>query len=154
MPEAAASLSGVGSTFDVGLDSSPTCPRHRPRKSSEIAGANRSSESVATVMRRALPILNSLSEAKLANFIFHHAQLSRTLKLTPSCGSLLRRCVQSGILLGIASNAQAYTLRELQVALKKARLDLAIFQADLTFWSFQHVSANRTLCFRLSRAAC
>lgn len=91
-----------------------------------------------TVMKRALPILNSLTDTKLANFIFHHAQLSRTLKLMPSCGSLLHRCVQSGILLGIASNAQAYTLRELQVALKKARLDLGIFQADLTFWSFQH----------------
>ena len=91
-----------------------------------------------TVMKRALPILDSLSEAKLANFIFHHAQLSRTLKLTPACGSFLRRCVHSGILLGIASNAQAYTLRELQAGLKKAHLDLGIFQADLTFWSFQH----------------
>ena len=91
-----------------------------------------------TVMKRALPSLDSLSEAKLATFIFRHAQLSRTLKLMPSCGSLLRRCVQSGILLGIASNAQAYTLRELQVALKRAHLNLEIFQADLTFWSFQN----------------
>jgi FMN phosphatase YigB (HAD superfamily) len=91
-----------------------------------------------TVMKRALPILNSLTETRLANFIFHHAQLSRTLKLMPSCASLLRRCAQGGILLGIASNAQAYTLRELQIALKRARLDLGIFQADLLFWSFQH----------------
>ena len=89
-------------------------------------------------MKRALPNLDSLSEAKLANFIFRHAQLSRSLNLMPSCGSLLRQCAQSGILLGIASNAQAYTLRELQVALKRARLNLAIFQADLTFWSFQN----------------
>ena len=91
-----------------------------------------------TVIKRALPSLDSLSEAKLANFIFRHAQLSRTLKLMPSCDSLLRRCVQRGIVLGIASNAQAYTLRELQVALKKARLNLGIFQADLIFWSFQN----------------
>jgi putative hydrolase of the HAD superfamily len=91
-----------------------------------------------TVMKRALPILNSLTETKLANFTFHHAQLSRTLSLMPSCGSLLHRCVRSGILLGIASNAQAYTLRELQIALKKARLELGIFQPDLIFWSFQH----------------
>ena len=91
-----------------------------------------------TVMKRALPILNSLSEAKLANFIFRHAQLSRTLKLAPSCGSLLRQCVQNGILLGIASNAQAYTLRELRLALKGVHLDLAIFQPDLIFWSFQN----------------
>ena len=56
----------------------------------------------------------------------------------PSCGSILRQCAQNGILLGVASNAQAYTLRELQGALKEARLDLEIFQADLTFWSFQN----------------
>ncbi len=91
-----------------------------------------------TVMKRAFPMLNSLSAAKLANFIFHHAQLSRTLKLMPSCGSILRKCAQNGILLGIASNAQAYTLRELQRALKREFLDLAIFETDLTFWSFQH----------------
>jgi FMN phosphatase YigB (HAD superfamily) len=90
------------------------------------------------VMKRALPTLASLSEATLADFTFHHAQLSRTLKLMPFCGATLRQCAQRGILLGIASNSQAYTLRELQLALKKARLDLGIFQADLTFWSFQH----------------
>ncbi|HEY6675490.1 MAG TPA: HAD family hydrolase [Terrimicrobium sp.] len=131
----------LGSTLDVGLDElANRCAGIVREDHSEARGRGIDHPEVnwPTVMKRALPILNSLSEAKLANFIFHHAQLSRTLKLTPSCGSLLRRCVQSGILLGIASNAQAYTLRELQVALKKARLDLAIFQADLTFWSFQH----------------
>jgi FMN phosphatase YigB (HAD superfamily) len=106
-----------------------------------------------TVMKRALPSLNLLSEAKLANFIFHHAQLSRTLSLAPSCGSLLRQCVQRGILLGIASNAQAYTLRELQLALKQARLGLTIFQADLTFWSFQHgFSKPNPYVFQILRA--
>ena len=131
----------LGSTLDVGLDElANRCAGIVREDHSEARGRGIDHPEVnwPTVMKRALPILNSLSEAKLANFIFHHAQLSRTLKLTPSCGSLLRRCVQGGILLGIASNAQAYTLRELQVALKKARLDLAIFQADLTFWSFQH----------------
>jgi FMN phosphatase YigB (HAD superfamily) len=106
-----------------------------------------------TVMKRALPALDSLSAAKLANFIFHHAQLSRTLKLAPSCSSLLHQCVQGGILLGIASNAQAYTLRELQVALKRVRLDSAIFQEDLTFWSFQHgFSKPNPYVFQILRA--
>ena len=104
-------------------------------------------------MKRALPRLASLSEAKLADFIFHHAQLSRTLKLTPSCGPILRQCAQHGILLGVASNSQAYTLRELQLALKKERLDLSIFQTDLTFWSFQHgFSKPDPYVFQLLRA--
>ena len=130
-----------GSPLDVGLDElAKRCAGIVDEDHSEARrrGIDHPEVNWPTVMKRALPVLDSLSEAKLANFIFQHAQLSRTLTLTPSCGSLLRRCVESGILLGIASNAQAYTLRELQVALKKARLDLAIFQADLTFWSFQH----------------
>jgi FMN phosphatase YigB (HAD superfamily) len=56
----------------------------------------------------------------------------------PDCAPVLRECVRRGILLGIVSNAQAYTLRELRLALNHASLDPAIFQADLTFWSFQH----------------
>jgi FMN phosphatase YigB (HAD superfamily) len=130
-----------GSTLDVSLEElTIRCAGIAGEDHSEARGRGIDHPEVnwPTVMKRALPILNSLSEAKLANFIFHHAQLSRTLKLAPSCGSLLRQCVQGGILLGIASNAQAYTLRELQVALKEARLDMSIFQVDLTFWSFQY----------------
>ena len=131
----------LGSSLDVSLEEvANRCTGIVREDHSEARGRGIDYPEVnwPTVMKRALPSLDSLSEAKLANFIFHHAQLSRTLKLMPSCGSLLRRCVQSGILLGIASNAQAYTLRELQVALKRARLNLGIFQADLTFWSFQN----------------
>jgi FMN phosphatase YigB (HAD superfamily) len=130
-----------GSSLDVSLEElANRCTRIVREDHSEARkrGIDHPEVNWPTVMKRALPSLDSLSEAKLANFIFRHAQLSRTLKLMPSCGSLLRRCMQSGILLGIASNAQAYTLRELQGALKRARLNLAIFQADLTFWSFQN----------------
>lgn len=131
----------LGSTLDVSLDELANRCAGIVREDHNEArgrGINHPEVNWPTVMKRALPILDSLPEARLADFIFQHAQLSRTLKLMPSCGSLLRRCVQSGILLGVASNAQAYTLRELQVALKGARLDLEIFQADLTFWSFQN----------------
>ena len=130
-----------GSTLDVSLEELATGCAGIVREDHREAhgrGIDHPEVNWPTVMKRALPILDSLTEAKLANFIFHHAQLSRTLNLMPSCAPILRRCVQSGILLGIASNAQAYTLRELQVALRKARLNLGIFQADLTFWSFQH----------------
>jgi FMN phosphatase YigB (HAD superfamily) len=85
-----------------------------------------------------LPVLDVLPPAKLETFIFDHAQLGRSLQIMPDCAPVLRECVRRGILLGIVSNAQAYTLREFRLALSHASLDPAIFQADLTFWSFQH----------------
>ena len=42
------------------------------------------------------------------------------------------------MLLGIASNAQAYTLRELHEALVTHRLGMDLFERDLCFWSFEH----------------
>jgi putative hydrolase of the HAD superfamily len=145
-----------GSTPDVGLEElADRCAGiiREDHSEARTRGIDHPEVNWPTVMKRALPRLNSLPDAKLANFIFQHAQLSRTLKLAPSCGSLLRQCVQSGILMGIASNAQAYTLRELQAALKKARLDFSIFQADLTFWSFQHgFSKPNPYVFQIIRA--
>src|SRR4029077_3651516 len=70
--------------------------------------------------------------------LFNHAQLFRSLRLTAGCVPVLRDCIERGILLGIASNAQAYTLKELELALSEAGLDSSIFQSDLTFWSFEH----------------
>jgi FMN phosphatase YigB (HAD superfamily) len=145
-----------GSAMDVGLEElAARCAGiiREDHREARARGIDHPEVNWPTVMKRALPRLSSLSEAKLGSFIFHHAQLSRTLKLVPSCGSLLRQCVQSGILMGIASNAQAYTLRELQAALKKARLDFSIFQADLTFWSFQHgFSKPSPYVFQILRA--
>lgn len=91
-----------------------------------------------SVMRRALPILDTLPRAKLDTFVFDHAQLSRSLQIMPGCVPVLQQCVQRGVLLGIVSNAQAYTLRELQLILSRSGLDPGIFQPDLTFWSFEH----------------
>jgi FMN phosphatase YigB (HAD superfamily) len=91
-----------------------------------------------SVMKRALPMLDALPHDELDALIFHHAQLSRTLEMMPGCCAFLRKCAERGILLGIASNAQAYSLSELQLALREAGLDSTIFQPDLIFWSFQH----------------
>ena len=90
------------------------------------------------VMNRALPGLETLPHADLDAFLFDHAQLFRTLRMNPGCATVLRECRERGILLGIASNAQAYTLRELELALREAGLDASIFQSDITFWSFEH----------------
>ena len=91
-----------------------------------------------SVMNRALPELDALPRADVDTFLFQHAQLFRALRIMPGCASVLRECIERGILLGIASNAQAYTLRELELALSEAGLDSSIFQSDLTFWSFEH----------------
>ena len=91
-----------------------------------------------SVMKRALPVLDALPRADVDAFLFHHAQLCRTLRMMPGCAPVLRECMERGILLGVASNAQAYTLRELELALGEAGLNSSIFQSDLMFWSFEH----------------
>ena len=91
-----------------------------------------------SVMKRALPALEAMPCDELDAFIFEHAQLSRTLRIMPGAGEVLRECRQLGICLGIASNAQAYTLRELRSLLNESALDPEIFAPDLTFWSFEH----------------
>jgi FMN phosphatase YigB (HAD superfamily) len=92
----------------------------------------------SSVMSRALPWLEALPSDDFDRFLFDHAQLSRALRIMPGCAAVLRLCHERGILLGVASNAQAYTLRELELALREAGLNLSIFQSDLTFWSFEH----------------
>jgi FMN phosphatase YigB (HAD superfamily) len=91
-----------------------------------------------SIMSRALPEFGALRRPDADAFLFDHAQLFRSLRLMPGCATVLRESAGRGILLGIASNAQAYTLRELELALGEAGLDSAIFQSDLTFWSFKH----------------
>jgi putative hydrolase of the HAD superfamily len=91
-----------------------------------------------SVMERALPELGALSHVDVDDFLFDHAQLFRSLRVMAGCADVFRECIESGILLGIASNAQAYTLRELELALSEAGLNSSIFQPDLMFWSFEH----------------
>jgi putative hydrolase of the HAD superfamily len=105
------------------------------------------------VMKRALPGLETLPHDDLDIFLFDHAQLFRTLRMNPGCATVLRECRERGLLLGIASNAQAYTLRELDLALREAGLDASIFQSDLTFWSFEHgFSKPNPHAFQILRA--
>jgi FMN phosphatase YigB (HAD superfamily) len=91
-----------------------------------------------SVMSRAVPGLEALARDDMDTFLFDHAQLSRAVGIMPGCAAVLRECHEREILLGIASNAQAYTLRELELALSGAGLNSSIFQCDLTFWSFEH----------------
>ncbi len=90
---------------------------------------------VATEM---IPELAALSAAARDDFLFEQAQLCHTVRLSAGVADALRAAHDRGLLLGIASNAQAYTLRELDEALAGTGLSRAIFRPTLCFWSFEH----------------
>ena len=66
------------------------------------------------------------------------ARLARTTALMAGSGSVLRLLLASGVVIGLAANAQPYTVRELDEALVAVGLGTDIFQEDLVFWSFRH----------------
>jgi putative hydrolase of the HAD superfamily len=89
------------------------------------------------VMRRALPELKRLGDAERADFLFEHMRLQRTLSPMPGAAEFLREARARGIALGIISNAQAYTLRELSEVLATAGLSPELFEPALCLWSYQ-----------------
>ncbi len=83
-----------------------------------------------TVLARAVPDLaGSLDE----DLVFAHMQLLRPVWLMPGADQFLDRARRHGLALGIASNAQAYTLRELDAV----GVDRTIFDPALVAWSFE-----------------
>lgn len=90
------------------------------------------------VMLRALPQLATLTERAREDFIFQHMQLSRMLAPADGAAEFLRACHVRGWVLGIASNAQHYTLRELEEALGSVGLSSSIFDPDMVVWSYQN----------------
>jgi putative hydrolase of the HAD superfamily len=91
-----------------------------------------------SVVRRAVPELNRLTDPALDKFLFRHAQLLRTARLMPGVAEVVRPASAHGILLGLASNAQPYTIHELDWALSEAGLSRSLFRSDLVFWSYLH----------------
>lgn len=90
------------------------------------------------VVTEAFPQLAALAPAALDEFVLAEVRLRRTVRLAPGAARCLRRLRDRHVLSGLASNAQAYTLRELAAALRAARLPLALFEPGLRFWSFEH----------------
>lgn len=81
----------------------------------------------------AAPALSGLERASLDAFLFGHARLQRTTRAMPGAAAFLTGLKRRGILTGIASNAQRYTLDELAAA----GLPATGFARELCFWSFQ-----------------
>jgi len=90
------------------------------------------------VVLEVIPALGRLNAVKLEDFIFRQMQIGRALRLADGAADCLRHLNDNGILLGIASNSQAYTLRELTGALQGAGLNLSSFDRDVRFWSFEN----------------
>jgi putative hydrolase of the HAD superfamily len=89
------------------------------------------------IARAVLPTLGVLSEGRLDAFLYEHAQLKRTVRLMAGAGEALAELRRRGASLGLCSNCQPYTLRELTGALGQAGLSLGIFDPPLCFYSFQ-----------------
>jgi FMN phosphatase YigB (HAD superfamily) len=90
------------------------------------------------VAGQAWPSLRDLSRVVLEDFLFEHAQLQHTVKLAEGAAEVLRHLAGRDILLGLASNGQFYTVRELKTALGKSGLSESLFVPDLCFYSFLH----------------
>jgi len=91
-----------------------------------------------SVLAEALPEFNHLPEDKQHEFIRRHIETGHTTRLVTTAIPLLKRLRQQGCLLGVASNAQEYTVRELGDRLAGQGLAMSCFESDLCFWSFEH----------------
>lgn len=92
-----------------------------------------------SVVAEVLPEWRLLAPREQTEFISRQIQLSHTTSLCSEAAVLLPQLRAAGCLLGIASNAQAYTVRELDWALAESGLDRGrLFEPNLCFWSFEH----------------
>ena len=89
-------------------------------------------------MAELLPELTRLTRPEQEEFVFKQIQTGHTTCMAAETSRMLRWLTERNYLLGIASNAQAYTLRELQEALADHGLSLDLFEPKLCFWSFEH----------------
>jgi FMN phosphatase YigB (HAD superfamily) len=112
------------------------------------------------VAEQLLPELQELSPESVADFLYTHAQLRRSVRLKPGADTILRALDFRDVLLGLISNAHPYTPVELALALHApyasvesflpvaaahgaftgdtAARELEIFTAPLCFWSYSH----------------
>lgn len=89
------------------------------------------------VVAEVLPLFKRLPAAAQADFIYRQMQLGRTIALQEGAAAVLSLLRDQGRSLGIASNSQAYTLRELGEALDGVGLGMNLFARDLCLWSFE-----------------
>jgi|ERR1043166_3736748 putative hydrolase of the HAD superfamily len=89
------------------------------------------------IILEACPELAALPKHAREDFVLQHTYLRHTIRMMPGAAAALRALSSDGLHLGLASNAQPYTLHELEHALTDAGLSLKIFDPALTIFSFQ-----------------
>ncbi len=99
------------------------------------------------VVGAVLPDFHHLDPAAKAAFVRRQMQLQRATRLAPGAGPLLAGLHQAGGLLGLASNAQAYSLDELDEALTSHGLHRGIFDPALSLFSFELGFSKPEPCF-------
>ena len=90
------------------------------------------------VMNRVLPEMAKLDASGQADLAYRHAGLGHSVTLMSGSAAVLRNLRRCNLQLGIASNAQPYTLRELDEAFAGTDLERTWFDPALCFWSFEH----------------
>jgi FMN phosphatase YigB (HAD superfamily) len=90
------------------------------------------------IVAEVLPAFARLDAATQTEFVYRQIQIGRSISLMTGVGPTLRWLLDKHLTLGIASNAQAYTLRELDTVLKTDGLNFKVFDPDLAYWSFQN----------------
>ena len=91
------------------------------------------------------------SRARLARLARHHARLQRRCQLAAGAAEFIRN---SSVPLALCSNAQAYTLMELRLALRQHGLRLGRFDLGKSFFSYRHGTAKpNPLIFQRLHAA-
>ena len=91
-----------------------------------------------SVVAEVLPEFSRLKAEAQEEFLFRHIQTGHTTTLDAGAADVLRFLPTNGCLLGIASNAQAYSIRELNEGLAEAGLEMGLFDPGICFWSFRH----------------
>ena len=90
------------------------------------------------VVLEVVPQLRRLPAAGFRRFIYQQMQIGRHIELHPGVAPVLRMLRVRNCLLGLVSNAQAYTREELDVHLGRVGLAPDCFRTDLCFFSFEH----------------
>ena len=91
-----------------------------------------------SIVAEVMPELVRLPPRDQEEFLFHQIQTGHATRMTAETAAALSWLKDRPSLLGIASNAQAYTLRELREALATHALGMDLFERHLCFWSFEH----------------
>lgn len=102
-----------------------------------------------------LPELKMLRTSRRNDVLFDLPHFYQTVSLKSEAVKTLIWLRERDVLMGIVSNAQDYTVRELSLEFQKANLPRSLFQPDLCFWSFENGFSKpdphvfRILTFRL-----